>query len=572
MSHHSRDLRQAAAAWTGEDSAAHRHLGIAGLNLATEAGPRALLHAADGLRFLAAHLSFDDDPSDVDALTSLLVDEGLLPRLDPAVITRRLRAAATDGDIRRAPESPDLGTPPLGERRRGALDELRCESRALARYFSQETSSRRAELLDDGPTITALLSHQPPAILRKESLYPWDLPVSTEPLRLLTAFESAGFDRLPDGLDLGDRARRFEQSLATHLAGHGLLPAIRAALAFAPPQPGLSPREINRFLVTFDVLADDQPLREPAVALVQIHGVTLRVLRGLAPLSAMAPWIDYLRSPCADFAEGRGMTLREATNFAHYALHLMNLMELAARRDLPSVEPVRAALLDLEEELKEFALAGQREGLTDRQADLHRYDRGRFATEEPSAALVDRIARLCGSWRNGHRPGPPGGRPRQNHPVVGAVQQAVDTTDRTDLIDAATHLMGFAELGDDRLCDRPPEQVLRSLLVMTSVLRDLDGLDRTRPFRVDGLSPSMDAPESLIAHVAAPQQVSLRLHEDPEWTALRELLRHTDDPRLTALLEERLAAFGHREAPSPSPDDPADEDPADGHSSSAVHT
>ncbi len=472
-----------------EVEAALRHLSVAGLNLAVEADADSLLAASRALSWLAVYVAWDDDEATLDELAGLIDQGKLAPNLGPRTVASRLSRAidAPSSPIRRSPTGAALEGQD-DDLRALILSELADHDRRVARAAALAPHRRRDALFSDSQLLATVLElstedHLPPAAQTMVELLPeWNQTSKAAP-KVLARFERAQFEDVPAPMNrLGERPRRFEQSMGRHLERHHLLPAVRAALTLSSDA---DESQLRLYLNQSATFAEDPPLVELALALIEMRHRTARHLAGALPLAGLSPWVTYLRGPCADFAESRGITLREATNFAHYSLHLLNICDLAARQDVPLTDTVRRALMDIENEIKEFALVGQRQGLTDEQSDLGRYERSRWRSDGARALLASRLARLCGAWRAGHRPGPPGSPPRPDHELFDHCLELVRDREDTDL-DALAHLAQKAHLrGLPDFNDWTPEEVL---LVLTPVLfaaRSAPSIDVDAPFTVD---------------------------------------------------------------------------------------
>lgn len=561
-----------------EHRPALRHLGIAALNLEGEADPDTLLEASRALPWLALYMQWERGETAPQKLVEHIEHHGLIRHLGADAIRRRLARIETAGDsaIRRAPGGADAGD----DLRAAALVELADHDRRIAALVDASPHDRRDALIDDtGLLATALQiaadEASTPASMPLRGVLPdWSFGADVRPLEILARFERSDFEAVPAEFSLlGDRAARFEQSLAKHLRSHELLGALRAALAFSAPQSTTAPprRALQRYLTGFSIFADDPSLLELTLALTGVRGRLVEHLGGGLPLAALQPWVAYLRGPCTHFAEARGITLREATNFAHYAFHLLNMCDLAARPDVALRDPLRRGALDVEDELKQFALVGQREGLTDGEADLHRYEQNRWRSDAPGAQLADRIARLCGGWRQGHQSGPPGSPPRPDHELYEQSLELVRAAG--DDADAAAELVRWARLQHHgELETWQPDQVLSLLITALAAVRRAPNIDPGQPFVLDlsplaqwlsgpahrrrrdilhGLLRILDADSltgppltkrtiGLVAD-AQTQRLQIDFATDDEFEAILTLLAHAeDDAALAESLVERL--------------------------------
>ncbi len=482
----------------GADSQAHdaaiRHLGVAALNLATEADCDTLEAATRGLPWIGLLAQWEEeDWSGVEAAETIARRQ-LVEYVGPETIRRHIASAVSEGtsNIRRAPADVE------DDSRAKALAQL-VERDQWLRFLMAADADERPDLLiaDSRRFATALAALADPGhgdVVDSvgDVLPDWEISTSTEALEVLACFEERNFETVPDAFDsLGTRARRFEQSLATHLQSHDVLPALRAALAIAPEEGTALPSKtkMRRYLARFSPLAADPTLKELAVALMTARHRIFAHLRGELALSDLDPWVTYLRGPCAEFGERRGITLREATNFAHYALHLLTMCDVEASSTTSLKDPVRRALMDVEDELKEFALVGQRVGLDDEESQLARFDDTRWGSEGLRARLADRLSRLCGAWRSGHRSGPVGTPPRPDDELYDRCLELVTDDEKSAEFDALANLFGRAQLrGIQRLRDWAPSKVLALLGPLLRSAVDAPTVNPDRPFVID-LSP-----------------------------------------------------------------------------------
>ena len=549
-----------------------RHLAIAALNVGADALPR----AGQAMGWLALFLRWHHGAS-VDHVVEAITRGGLVRHLSRPAVEQRLLAVeqARPSQVRRSPGDP--GRPqPHGAARSAALTELARLDEGLQELMDAPAYERPDAMLNNVDLLAAIADGANGADDTNSSfaalLPSW--PISPGgALRAFAAFERHHLQDFPASLaGLGERPQRFETSLATHLDGHGLLPTLRAALAFAPA-PGTDypeERALRQYLTGFSAFADDPTRLELTLALMEVRGDLLRHLRGATPLAALAPWIDYLRGPCAHFAEARDITLREATNFAHYALHLINLFDAAADDDLQVDDRLRRAMMDIEDELKEFALVGQQAGLSDDESNLARYERSRWRTAPDGAPLADRIARLCGAFTGGHRPGPLGCPPRPDHDLYDRAMEIVsDSTGSPSAESLARQLAQVELVGYGWLLSWEPTDVLALLRFVGAALAgqpidnstdatvvDLrpvghwlttDDLQRRREVLRTLLHLHLDhswdtdaTGPGLVANVTEHGLV-VSFETDPEVEALLTLLARADDPAFAGPLVDRLA-------------------------------
>lgn len=557
--------------WEGDSDEATpslRHLGIASLNLAEEVDPDALIAAGRILPWLAVYLRWEDDSTSIDQLADLIDSNHLVRHLSPEALRRRLARGVKmkTPTIRRMPDGAQAAPADL---RRQILADLLTYDEAIEALLELPNGARRDALIENSELLARTLEicsddGNNRACRELSSLLPpWTISRPSQALEVLARFENTDFSDVPGEWSLlPERSRRFEQSLAEHLRSHGLVCAIRAAVAFGPADNSdpLSARVVRRFLSDYSPFASDPALQELTLALIQCRHLAIAHLSGAAPLGALQPWVNYLRGSCSELAESRGITLREATNFAHYSFHLVNLLDLSAREDVDLHDPLRRALMDLEEELKEFALVGQREGLTDRQSDLSRFEQTRWRNESPRRLLAVRIVRLGGAWRRGYES-------ELVDDVIARLQQGPE-------LDAAAHLMRNARLQSyDWLATWSPEQIAPLLVLCLCAARNSDEIDINAPFTID-LAPlkswfntdgtrrraaiitTLLAQRSISSLIASPslpptggliaetvdQRLQLHFRPTPELEALLTLLASCkeDDP-LATTLHERLA-------------------------------
>lgn len=487
------------------------------------------------LPWLAGFLSAIRSEGDDAPIARQLLETSGEKTLSEAMIARRLDAfdGRTGGALGKSPRlSADSGDAQLDmfcalantERRLALLSDLDPQTlrdRLLEDTFLLAAAAERCEDEEVGrdseaAAPTSLLNHLLGAV------EPWRMP--TQPAGNASGSQAiwvlAGLHDT-DGVstsmaasmgartpELAPKSLRFERGLAENMARMGFISAVRAALAFAlapavgPDMPAarserLADKRVS-FLREFSVFRADESLLHLASALMQTRGLCLDYLRGGAPLASLSPWIEYLRGECAELAEARECTLREAMSYAHYCLHLVNICDFTAidsatlvqsSQDAPLSEVTREALCQIEDELKEFALLGQREGLSDAQADLGRFERARWRREGDAPFLADRLTRLRGAWRRGVRPGPIGAPPRLDADVSAHSLAIIDNL----LVEAGeSELSGLAEIisnayfhGCQWLEFLTPPNILKLLAICATAARDLPGVDITRSFDVD---------------------------------------------------------------------------------------
>ena len=555
-----------------------RHFGIAGLNLATEADDELLLGAADALRWIGAFRRWCRAEASVDDVVDQLQGQRLLRRLDVDAVRRHLLRAERRPSFEQDNADDDSATPLIEGRTRALQKLFECDRR-LDLYLESPPAERRDLLFDDPDTLVVALELYADEATRcphgVDAILPdWDIDIPAQPLDILARFAASNFTSVPRELaHLGGRTRRFEQSLAEHLDRHGVLPAIYAALAFAPSSVSTPPsnRSIRLFLTGFSVFADDRALLDLAVALIDIRHQLIDHLVGRRPFADLGSWVDYLCGPCRGLIKSRGISEREAIHFAHYALHLVNICDLAADPGQPMSEKVRRASMQLEDELKELALAADDEAAaTESDIDLSHYADTRWRHSPPRARLADRIARLGGAWRSGHRNSPPGSAPTTDDDSFDHLLELVTSDQDCPQLDAATHLVAnarFRGITDGWSLDRLLHMVTASLVaarhapsidIESPFTVDLgavtswvtDGDDKTR--RQEIIEPLIDdgfhRPASLLAGrqglttTTDEQLLCVDVSTCDELEALLTLLADCDDEDFAATLRRRLQA------------------------------
>ncbi|RAL23120.1 hypothetical protein DL240_09565 [Lujinxingia litoralis] len=458
------------------DAAALRHLAIAALNLAQELSPEVLASACARLPLVPLYAAWEEGKLSPDALTRELSEQGLIIHQGEDAVRRRLERAhalACTTAIHRAPRQNDEPQTPTDDPRQLAMARVMLDEQALGELL-ELPAARALDRLVAQAGLMASVIESPHITDFEELLPPWPIERRACGLTLLRDFEDHDYKRAPLQLSqLKQRSQDFERSLIANLEQQGLLVAVRVALAFAPAsgQPMPSTRELQHYLARFTLFADDPALLALARALIETRHLFLHHLQGALPLASLQPWTNYLRGDCAELADSRDITLREATHYAHYCLHVLNLSDLSAMTDLVLREPLRQALKLREEELRELVLAGQRQGLSDKQADLARFERASWRAEGPRAALADRLARLCGAWRQGEAPAPLGARARLEAPLL---ERATETLDLAGACaDALANLAAGVVLQGHRLFESLELQdALRLLALALAAARD----------------------------------------------------------------------------------------------------
>ncbi len=418
-----------------EDAAgALRLMSHAALNLAAELGTQAVQRSGESLVWLSLYAQWESGQMSAVELGQELLDRKIIGFLADSMVQRRLakvEALRVPTVLHRAPRETHLQIVQSGQGEVDVLvelhqldrmlqDALACDDAVLMnRLFSESLllcAALELRSVDGSKTKTLQAASE-----RLTNLFGTGDARQVSGLEILAEIENGEFEQVPTAfLQLTERSRRFELSLAQNMAHHGLLCAVRAALGFNSPSGN------TWHLGWLDAFSGDDELAELARVLVEMRGVCHGYFSGALGIESLKPWVMYLRNGCMEFGESRGLTLREATGFAHYCLHLVNLCDLGSRGARVVSEETRRALMDIEDDLKEFALSGQRDGTRDSQVNLTAFERGRWKRRGDSAYIVDRLARLTGGWRAGVRPGPVGAPARLDSQVLVESQALMD--------------------------------------------------------------------------------------------------------------------------------------------------
>lgn len=153
-----------------------------------------------------------------------------------------------------------------------------------------------------------------------------------------------------DDSSFGARTWCFERSASVHLREAGLGPVMRATLYYGGPDA--TEEQLRRDLRRFRVLAGDRAMEELALALVAVRGEVDGTVRGRRGLPALDRWAHYLRGPSRGLARTLGTSVREAANYAHFCLHVMNFCDLAGQTAVTGGEAARRAMMEVEDELR----------------------------------------------------------------------------------------------------------------------------------------------------------------------------------------------------------------------------
>lgn len=372
------------------------------LGVSRDHSPVALFAVRDALPWVAALVELSDG-AQPESVAQMLTGHGIIRGLGPAALVRRLAQA---GRPRATIGSTDLSDE-AGRLSRVLRDLAMLDTR-LVDLSMQSDSVIRRTVLDDPALLAATGSvcaemQTEVATRLRDALYLVETTVDPAPLEMLADLEGSwdgGMLRTRQGF--GERTRRFEISACDHLRQSGFAPAVRVALLYGGQR--FTESELRHRIHEFPIFADDRPLEDLAVVLCQQRGNVLAHLRGEVPLRALDGWVSYLRGACHELAETRDISIRESTSFAHFCLHLTNFCDLAVATDDATNDEARRAVMNVEDELKEFALLGQRAGLSDDEAGLGQYEASRWSDASAEEELVERLGRLGGGWRAGFAP------------------------------------------------------------------------------------------------------------------------------------------------------------------------
>lgn len=448
----------------GDVGAAIRLLANALLNVATTVGPEAITAVRRAAPWLEVYLRREldgahGDGADLDAdlpATAEWLDNG------EGSLRDRLVEAARDAG--RLEELTDGDEVEFADRVIGDTRLARIVCKAADHGEPEEIASRARRMFP---------------MLREAGRRDTAPPAGA--LEILERLESGdGFALQDDPGALGDEARSFETSLAANMGRQGMSPAVRAALMFGPNRD----EGLPTYLFACSTFRDQPELAELAGALTTNRGRAIRYYRGGAPFEHLAPWAEYLRDGCRELARRRDVSYREAVSFAHFCFHLMNVCDLATLEG-GLTDEIRDGIMAVENELKEFALAGRRSNVAEGLSDLPSYDEMRWTSSGPSAYLADRLARLGGAWRRDGERGPTGAPPRLDDEMYASALEIWERTDESTRISLEEVVGRMHLVGLDALEGLEPDQLGRLLALATKYARDLPGVDVTRPFWVD---------------------------------------------------------------------------------------
>ncbi len=371
------------------------------LGVARDQAPTALFAVRDALPWVAALVELIDG-TEAAVVAEMLSARDVVRALDRRTLTKRLE------DVLK-PRPAGVECSALEARYSKALRELASLDARLVDVAMRSDSNIRDTLLAEPDLLSVAVSicaggEQTDVARRfRAALLVEDVALEPDAVALLCDLESAwdgGAICAREGF--GDRTRRFEISACDHIRQSGFAPAVRAALLYGAVTAHGG--DIRRKLRGFSVFCEDRPLEDLAVALAEHRGGVVEFLSGLIPIRGLDGWVRYLRGGCHELADTREVSIREATSFAHYCFHLVNFCDLAIREDGGANDDARRAVMGVEDDLKEFALAGQRAGLSDAEFHLGRREQERWATVTAEGQLIERLGRLGGGWRQGFLP------------------------------------------------------------------------------------------------------------------------------------------------------------------------
>lgn len=440
-----------------------RLLGHTLLGVARDHAPTALFAVRDALPWVAALVELSEG-ADAEAVAQMLASRGVVRALGPRTVARRLedarRPRATLGSTETGAEQARLST---------AIRELALLDRRLVGLSMRSDRAIRDEVLDDAGLLAAVVelcgetTGDDVARRFREALR-LRCDIDPSPLALLADIESSwDGGRLRTLNGFGERSRRFEISACDHLRQSGFAPAVRAALVFGGRE-SVEEIELRQILRSFGAFSDDRTLEDLCVALCRCRGKALDYVRGRRPLAALDAWIAFLRGPCHELAESREVSIREATSFAHFCLHLLDFCDLATTADAADDE-VRRSVMHVEDELKEFALQAQRKGLADEEANLATWEAARWGGLGRRERVAERVARLAGGWRAGFIESDTDGPPRLHDQVLSNWRRALDELDESVVALLDDAILDVEFVGGRALEAVTPDEAIRLLLM-----------------------------------------------------------------------------------------------------------
>lgn len=528
------------------------------LGVARDHSPSSLFAVRDALPWVAALVELTDE-TEPEAVAEMLTARGVVRALDHATLASRLREAMKT-------PSTTFESTCLEARMARALRDLASLDSRLVDLAMRSDAAIRDTLLGDPTLLAAAVSicaggdQTEPARRFRTALLVDDVVLDPAPLMLLCDLESSwNGGTLCNRHGFGERTRRFEISACDHLRQSGMTPAVRAALLFG----GVTTHggDIRRKLRAFDLFAQDRSLEDLTVALAEARGQVVEFLAGRIPLRTLDRWIRYLRGPCHELADAREISIREATSFAHFSLHLLNFCDLASRTDGAANDDARVAVMGVEDDLKEFALAGQRAGLSDAEVHLGRWERDRWNNVTAEEQLLERLGRLAGGWRTGLVPRADGSSPRLATEVLDPWYAAVGRFDCSDeqVNVINTRLATMSIRGAEIFEVAKPRHALR-LLAMGALAATGPGVLDFEPALTWFQDPSRRAlaevmldmvDDAVLVHrrdascgfaaERTPTGVSITVRRHPEFEALVVLMRTPDSaPLMRELARDRV--------------------------------
>jgi hypothetical protein len=433
---------------------------------------------------------------DAERVAGYLLDSPAVEMLGEKTLAARLQVDA-ESSLPRAPRAAsqqgafDDAVAELAEMEAGLrdMDALDADARIEQLVSDSYLAASAAELCGRDPEtpLARALERDSDGLI--EASRPWDARFDhADALWVLRGLECEDepHPMSGPGFEFSKRSLGFERGLASNLVDLGLAPAVRAALMFGRGHRG-GARRLSDLLRRSETFRNDAALEALADALASSRGVFIDYMRGLVPLSALDGWVDYLRDGCVELAESRDITLREATGYAHYAMHLVNMCDLCAEGPEACSEATRDALRSVEDELKEFALAGTRGARTGSGESLTSFEAARWRSRGAASEFAARLARLRGAWRRGLEPGPVGSPPTLDADVTAHSLALIDSQiDDADAVHGLNEALRNARLRGFDCSERlSPEHLLGCLTLALGQARDLAAVDITGEFVLD---------------------------------------------------------------------------------------
>ena len=383
------------------------------LNLIDDTETDSLVSIGNALPWMAALVEIERGV-ELTAVSANLASRNALKVLTPMMVKRALSRAIVDGP-------------------RAASNELRHLAQMdakLAQLSMMPPGHIRSELLSNVELLRLfcqLPADENPIRRRFLKIMSTAASNADAPLEVLAGLETSWnggvISRTPG---LADRSKRFEMSAVDHLRKNGYLVAVRAALAFGDANRRGGFSEQIHLVPEF---RNDPALESLAVALCETRGKAFNILTGASSVAALTGWAEYLQGPCLELAESRDLSIREATSYAHFALHLVNICDLVGLHPKFATERVRRTLMDIEDDVKEFVLTLHKDDAQMR--SLSQWDDVRWARLEDQARVADRLARLQGRWLGGVDSPPFGAAARLDEGLVADVMRFLRDLDES---------------------------------------------------------------------------------------------------------------------------------------------